>query len=79
MYSISLTIAGKKYESKGDTPLAALRSLPNPGKVMNKGVLVVERDGRKNEQYLVPVKIKQLFYTSPALLEVKAKQIAMGL
>lgn len=78
-YTISLKLGDKTLVGKGDTVLDALLALPKPDKIMAKGQLVISDGEKKKEQLLSPVKVKQLFYTSRAMAEVKAKQLGLGL
>ena len=59
--------------------LEALQSLEHPGKIMAKGILTVSRGEKRRQILMMPMKVKQLFYTGPSLLAVKAKQLSKGL
>jgi hypothetical protein len=76
-YSITLTFGGKQYKGSGSSPGEALASLERPPKLMAKGLVAVEYDGLKKQMLMSPVQLKRLFYNSPGIAAVKAKQIFM--
>lgn len=74
-FSISLTIGGKTYKGSGATPAEALSALSHPPKLMAKGIVCVSHGSARKEILLTPLMLKKLFYPSPSLRAVKAKQI----
>lgn len=76
-YSITLTFGGKTYTGEGATPAEALGALPQPPKLMGKGTVAVAYDGIKKQMLMGPVQLKRLFYNSPGIQAVKAKQLFM--
>lgn len=76
-YAIKLTFGGKVYEGKGASPAEALGNLVQPPKLMGKGMVAVEYDGLKKQMLMGPVQLKRLFYNSPGIMAVKAKQLFM--
>ena len=77
-YILELTMGDDQYKAKGDTVFEALLSLKKPSKIMAKGILTVSHGKNQKVLPMSPVRIKQLFFTGKSLLEVKAKQIGMG-
>lgn len=76
-YSISLKLGDKTYEGTGATATEALGKLLKPAKMMIKGTVVVSDGQKKKTMLLTPVQLKRLFYNSPAIQAVKAKQLFM--
>lgn len=79
MYKITLTIGDKTVVGKGEAAVDALQALPHPGKLMAKGVLTITDGTRENTINMNPVHLKRLFYNSPGIQAVRAKQLMMGL
>lgn len=75
MYTITLSIDGKDYKGEGDTPAEALASLEKPDKLMLKGTLTMTNGEESKFLILNPAQIKRLFYFSPSIRAVRAKQI----
>lgn len=74
-YKLTLQLGEDKFfKSQGDTLLAALMKLPKPEKIMNKGVLTVEHDGKRSQQLFFPQRLKRLFY-SPTFQAIQAKML----
>ena len=78
-FIISLSLGDKTYKGQGENALEALTSMEKPVKIMHKGILTISNGSLKKELLMQPVKIKRLFFRSRSLLEVVAKQLAMGL
>lgn len=78
-YTITLAIASDTYTGSGATPLEALQSLPKPAKIFNKGTLTISQGKLKKVVPMNPLKIKQLYFTSPSTQMVRAKWLASGL
>lgn len=76
-YSLTLKLGNDVYKGEGETMLAALQSLQKPAKIMLKGILTVRVGEKTREIVLLPIKVKQLFFTSAGMQAVKAKQLAM--
>lgn len=78
-FSVSLTMGNDTYRGHGNTQYDALLSLKKPDKIMAKGILVTMHGDALRKTAVSPFQIKQLFFTSKPLLEVKAKQLFMNL
>lgn len=78
-YTLTLKIGADTFKGSGATPGDALANLEKPTKLMAKGILVVEHEGKKKELAMTPVQMKSLYFTSRVLLDVKAKWIFAGL
>ncbi len=75
VYKLTLQLGDTTYESTGATILEALRGLKRPDKIMAKSVLTLERGGFKSQQMFLPTRLKRLFYSSPIMQEIQAKQL----
>jgi hypothetical protein len=74
VYKLTLVLGDKTYESTGSTVFEALRDLEKPEKIMHKGILTLEHDGKRTQQLLFPARLKRLFY-SPTFQQIQAKQL----
>lgn len=77
-YTIDLELGGKIYRGIGETALEALQSLPQPEKIMNKGILTITNGDLKKVQLFYPVQLKRMFYNK-TLQVIKAKQLLVGM
>lgn len=71
---MTLTIGTASYKSEGATILEALLKLKKPEKIMNKGILTVEQDGKVRQQLFFPQRLKRLFY-NPTFQVIQAKML----
>lgn len=74
-YTITLLFGGKEYKGDGATPFQAVMSLQKPGKLMGRGIVTISNGKTTKKVSMTPVQLKRLFYLSPSLVEVKAKQL----
>lgn len=72
-YSISVTLGTNTIEGCGETLEKALASLPAKVKIVSKGIVSVEHDGKRIEEMYQPVRIKRLFF--PMARHVVAKEL----
>lgn len=69
MYSLSLNINGQLYESKGDSMYEALTNLPQPPKMLAKGILKLKKGESEKTLLLMPRRLKRLWMKgSPTFL-----------
>lgn len=61
-YTFTLRIANDVFTSSDVDALTTLRNLPKPQKIVHRGVLLVEQNGKKKEIYLTVDKLKRLYY-----------------
>lgn len=77
-FSITLTIGKDIYQGTGKTALEALQSLPKPAKIMSKGVVRVENEGKFKEILMIPLRLRRLFYNK-LFQEIQVKWLTSGL
>lgn len=77
-FSITLTIGKDVYQGTGKTALEALQSLPKPAKIMGKGVVRVENEGKFKEILMIPLRLRRLFYNK-IFQEIQVKWLTSGL
>lgn len=73
-YKLTLQLGDKTYTSDGTSVYEALQALPQPEKIMLKGVLTLEHGTKKSQQLMWPTRLKRLFY-SPTFQRVQAKML----
>lgn len=78
-FSITLNIAGQVYKGEGDTPLAALQSIPKPGKISSKGIFVITDGVKKSREVLMlPLRLRRLFFNK-VYQQIQLKSLCMGM
>lgn len=73
-FSISITIGKDVYTGSGETALEALRNMNRPQKIMQKGVVILESEGKKAEILYMPIRLKRMLYPNSDV--IIAKQLA---
>lgn len=71
-YTVTVSL-DKKYTGKGLTMFEALKAIPEPIKIVSKGMVKVSYGDKKLEESWMPVKIRRLF--RPLSQQVMAKQL----
>lgn len=77
-FKITLTMGNNVYRGQGVTAFEALASMAKPEKIMSKGVVLVESEGKKKELIMMPLRLKRLFYNK-IFQEIQAKWLGSGL
>lgn len=75
-FSITLTMGSDVYQGSGVTALEALTSMPKPVKIMSKGILRIEGNGKKKEIFMYPVRLRRLFYNK-LFQQIQLKSLLM--
>lgn len=76
-FVFSLDLGGETLKGEGETPLEALRAIPVPNKIMNKGLLTITHgEAKKTMMFTVP-KLRRLFYFNAQPIIIK--WVASGL
>lgn len=76
-FLIKIEMGGTVMKGEGADVLEALRSIPPPFKIMNKGVLTMTYGEKKLQRLFLPIRLRRLFY--PTAQPLMAKQLAVGL
>ncbi len=76
---ITVKLADKTFVGEGATTLKALQAVPKPVKIVSKGFVTIEYDGRTTERFFRPQQMNRIFYSSPKLQEIHAKNLSLGL
>lgn len=78
-FTISIQLGKDTLKGSGATPLLALQTIKKPVKIITKGIVTVS-DGTHSKSILMqPGRIKRLFFASPVMQAIHAKQLAIGL
>lgn len=77
-FNITLTVGKDVYNGSGKTALEALQSLPKPEKIMSKGLVRVENEGKSKEVLMFPIRLRRLFYNK-LFQEIQIKWLMSGL
>lgn len=75
-FLITLKLADKTYLGQGETSLEALQAIPKPLKIVSKGTLCIEAEGKRKEILMYPVRLKRLFYNK-LFQEIQLKSLVM--
>ncbi len=77
-FAITVKMGNDVYSGTGETALEALASMPKPLKIMAKGVVLIEHEGKKKEILMFPLRLRRLFYNK-LFQEIQVKWLVMGL
>lgn len=75
-YKLCIKISGKTFESEGDTIADALNNLKAQN-TKGRGVLIVEKDGKKRERILMPTLVYRMFNAQGLTREMALKNVSM--
>lgn len=76
-YSIEVTLGNTTISNSAETMYEALKGLPRPEKIMNKGFITVRHGDKVKNLHFMPAAMKRIFY--PIAYSVNAKMLAMNL
>lgn len=77
--TITIKLGDKTYVGVGDTTLKALQAIEKPAKIASKGFVTIEYDGKVTDRFFRPQQMNRIFYSSPSLQAIHAKQLSHGL
>lgn len=72
-FKVTIKLGDKEFTSSGETVYDALRALETPVKIVSKGFVCVEGNGKRVVKMLMPMQMKRLFW--PLAQRVQAKNL----
>ena len=70
---------GEKIVGEGETCLAALQAVKKPAKIVSNALVTIEHGKEVTDRYFRPQQLNRVFYSSPKMQEIHAKQLSFGL
>lgn len=61
-YTFTLKLGDSIFTSTDENPEEALKNLPKPIKIVQRGVLIVEQNGKSKERLMNIPEVKRLYY-----------------
>lgn len=78
LYKATLKVLRGTYSGEGETINEALSSI-EPGSCKGRGVITVERDGKRAERIVMPVALSRAYNGSRVMREMGIKSLALAL
>ncbi len=76
---ITVKLGQTTLTGEGATTLLALQAIKRPDHIKSNGIVTVECGGQKTERFFRPQQMNRVFYSSPSLQAIHAKQLTYGL
>lgn len=76
-YTVSVLMAGKKFESTGSTIEEALTNVKVGGIARSKVIITISNGKETKERVMLPFTVNKLISLSPSMKQIAVKQIAV--